>query len=266
MAPAPAGSSVGSFASWAPVDPWEFALSLLFVLTLVVVLALLGLLGLLGLGLLGRVASLLGSVAAGFPALRRIGGRLLSTVRRDSPPAAAPVRVAHDDPESSDALIDPLAEARALLASTGGIRRRAWLGSRRRQVAAAVVILGAIGYLAFQGLTNATEYFLTTKQAVAQKASLGTKPFRIEGNVERDVTTVGGKLHFSIYSQGVAVAVVSTGSPTQLFKPGIPVVLEGHWQGNYYASNTIMVKHSASYTEAHPDRVKPQVPPSKSAS
>jgi cytochrome c-type biogenesis protein CcmE len=190
----------------------------------------------------------------------------VSTVRRDPPLADAPRGSVSDDPESSDAGIDPLAEARALLAATGGIRRRAWLGSRRRQVAAAVVILGAIGFLAFQGLTNATEYFLTTKQAVAQKVSLGTKPFRIEGNVERGVTTVGGKLHFKIYSQGVAVAIVSTGSPTSLFKPGIPVVLEGHWQGDYYASNTIMVRHSASYTEAHPGRLKHSLPPSKSAS
>jgi cytochrome c-type biogenesis protein CcmE len=190
----------------------------------------------------------------------------VSTVRRPPPLAEAPRRPTADDPESSDAAGDPLAEARALLAATGGIRRRAWLGSRRRQVVAAVIILGAIGYLAFQGLTNATEYFLTTKQAVAQRASLGTKPFRIEGNVERDVTKVGGKLHFKIYSQGVAVAIVSTGSPTQLFKPGVPVVLEGHWQGDYYASNTIMVKHSASYKEAHPDRLKHQLPPSKSAS
>jgi cytochrome c-type biogenesis protein CcmE len=178
---------------------------------------------------------------------------------------AAPSLAPSDDPESADA-IDHLAEARALLARTGGIRRRSWLGSRRRQCFAAVVILGAIGYLAFQGLTNATEYFLTTKQAVAQRATLGTKPFRIEGTVEHDVSRVGKTEHFTIYTSGVAVRIVSTGSPGQLFKPGIPVVLEGHWQGRYYACDQIMVKHTASYTEAHPDRLKSQLPKSKSSS
>jgi hypothetical protein len=38
-------------------------------------------------------------------------------------------------------------------------------------------------------------------------------------------------------------------------------VLEGHWQGQTYAADQIMVKHSASYTEAHPDRLKSQLPP-----
>jgi cytochrome c-type biogenesis protein CcmE len=177
-----------------------------------------------------------------------------------------------DDPESSDATA-PLVEkpfdekaARALLAATGGVRRRSWLGSRRRQAFAAVVILGAIGYLAFQGLTNATQYFLTTKQAVAQKSSLGTKPFRIEGTVEKGVTSVGPTLHFTIYADGVAVPIISTGSPTQLFKPGVPVVLVGHWAGSYYSSNQIMVKHSSNYTEAHPNRLKSQLPKPKSGS
>ena len=100
-------------------------------------------------------------------------------------------------------------------AATGGIRRRQWLGSRR-QVVPAVVILGAIGFLPFQGLTNATESFQTTKQAVANKASLGTKPFRIEGTVERNVRRVGKDLDFTIYNSGVAVKVVSTGTPTQV--------------------------------------------------
>jgi cytochrome c-type biogenesis protein CcmE len=193
-------------------------------------------------------------------------------------PRGAPHPGRDDDPESDDAAPvvagrptangpasgdagppDPVAEARALLANVAP-RRRLWLGSRRRQVSAGVIILAAIGFLAFQGLTNATEYFQTTKQAVANRPSLGTKPFRIEGTVENDVRTAGSKLLFTIYGPGQAVNVVSTGSPSPLFKPGIPVVLEGHWQGDTYMSNLIMVKHTASYTEAHPGRLKPQVP------
>ena len=54
--------------------------------------------------------------------------------------------------------------------------------------------------------------------------------------------------------------VVNSSQPPQLFKPGVPVVLEGHWQGPVYASDQIMVKHTASYVEAHPDRLKSQLP------
>jgi cytochrome c-type biogenesis protein CcmE len=141
-------------------------------------------------------------------------------------------------------------------------RRRRLLGTRRRQIVAAVVILGAIGFLVTEGLHNATSYFLYTNQAVAQRATLGTKPFRIEGTVEHDVRRVGQYTDFTITANNVAVPIVSTGSPTALFKPGIPVVLEGHWAatGPVYDSNLIMVKHTASYVEAHPDRLKSQLP------
>jgi cytochrome c-type biogenesis protein CcmE len=170
----------------------------------------------------------------------------------------------YDDPESPDAAPvltrDPMEEARALLANVGTPRRRQWLGSRRRQLIALAVVLSAIGFLAFQGLTSAAEYFQTTAQAVAHRASLGTKSFRIEGTVENDVRSRGRDVLFTIYGPGQAVDVVSSGSPPELFKPGIPVVLAGHWQGDTYMSNLIMVKHTASYTEAHPDRLKPQLP------
>ena len=76
-----------------------------------------------------------------------------------------------------------------------------------------------------------------------------------------------GKLtDFSIYANGVSVDVKDSNDPPQLFKPGIPVVLEGHWAGPYFSSDLIMVKHTASYVEAHPDRLKSQLPASGSGS
>ena len=55
-----------------------------------------------------------------------------------------------------------------------GPRRRAGLGTRRQRIVALLVILGALGFLVFRGLTNATEYFKTTTEAVQQRARLGT--------------------------------------------------------------------------------------------
>lgn len=139
-------------------------------------------------------------------------------------------------------------------------RRRALLGTWRRQAVAALIIGGALAFLLLEGLSNATVYFKTADQAVADRASLGSRPFRIEGTVEPGVRQVAGTTVFSIVANNVVVHVVDSKQPPQLFKPGIPVVLEGHWQGDIYASDQIMVKHTASYVEAHPDRLKSQLP------
>lgn len=136
------------------------------------------------------------------------------------------------------------------------VRPRARLGSRRRQIIAFGIIIAALLVLVFRGLGNATEYFRTADQAVADRAKLGSTQFRIEGTVQQDVRQDGQLVTFSIANNGVSVNVTQTGTPPQLFKPGIPVVLQGHFTpSGQFDSNLIMVKHTASYVAAHPDRV-----------
>jgi len=132
-----------------------------------------------------------------------------------------------------------------------GPRRRRSLATRRQKLVAAVIILGALGFLLFRGLTNAINYYLPANQAVAQRVKLGDSDFRIQGTVLPGLRQAGKRLYFSIASHDVDVAVVSTGSPPQLFKVGMPVVLDGHWQGATFSSFQIMVQHGASYVEVH---------------
>ena len=132
---------------------------------------------------------------------------------------------------------------------------------RRRLIIVGLVILAALGFLVFRGLGNATLYFRTADEAVAQRQSLGDKRFRIEGTVVAGtVHEAGNATAFNIESKGVVVPVQHQGDPPELFKPGIPVVLEGHFQGDAFASDRIMVKHSEDYVAKHPSRVT--VPPS----
>lgn len=136
------------------------------------------------------------------------------------------------------------------------VKPRARLSSRRRQIIAFGIIIVALLVLVFRGLGNATEYFKTADEAVADRAKLGSTQFRIEGTVQQDVKQVGQLVTFSIANNGVTVDVTQTGTPPQLFKPGIPVVLQGHFTpAGQFDSNLIMVKHTASYVAAHPDRV-----------
>jgi len=139
-----------------------------------------------------------------------------------------------------------------------GPRARATFGSRMRLIVVIAVIVGAIGYLLYEGLGNATVYFRTADQAVAQKVSLGTRRFRIEGTVQPGLHNHGDAVDFSINANGVTVPIVHSGPQPQLFKSGVPVVLEGHWSadGTYYASDLILVKHDEDYKTSHPDRLK----------
>jgi cytochrome c-type biogenesis protein CcmE len=122
--------------------------------------------------------------------------------------------------------------------------------------AVALIVAAAIGFLVFKGLGDATVYFKTADEAVAQKASLGDRRFRVEGAVVTgSVEQVGDEVHFEIINAGEVVPVVHKGDPPELFRPGIPVVLEGHWDGDVYASDRIMVKHTSEYREDNPDRV-----------
>ena len=128
--------------------------------------------------------------------------------------------------------------------------------ARRLRVAAALLaVLGAVGFLVSKGLGDATVYFKTADEAVREKETLGTRRFRVEGVVLDDVVQSGDAVRFTIEEKGAKIAVRHAGDPPELFRPGIPVVLEGHWQGDVYESDRIMVKHTNEYREKNPERV-----------
>jgi cytochrome c-type biogenesis protein CcmE len=135
------------------------------------------------------------------------------------------------------------------------------IDTRRRLWIAGIVVLGALGFLVFQGLGNATLYFRTADEAVAQREQLGDRRFRIEGDVvDGTVRQVGNDVSFTLTSKNVEVPVLHKGDPPELFRPGIPVVLEGRFQGDHFSSDRIMVKHSETYVAENPDRVKTTAP------
>lgn len=134
-------------------------------------------------------------------------------------------------------------------------------GKARYWVAGSAIVL-ALGFLVVRGLGDATVYFRTADEAVAQRESLGDRRIRIEGDVvDGTVREVNGTVDFRIASNNVEVPIVHHGDPPELFKPGIPVVLEGRFQGDHFASDRILVKHSETYVADHPDRVTTLPPP-----
>jgi cytochrome c-type biogenesis protein CcmE len=138
---------------------------------------------------------------------------------------------------------------------------RRWGFDRRRLRLGLVigVIAGALAFLLLQGLDNATLYFRNADEAVAMRDELGDRRFRLQGTVlAGSVTRLGDDgLEFRVTYDGVEVPVRHRGEQPALFRPGIPVVLEGHFPegGDVYESDRIMVRHTSEYREEHPDRV-----------
>ena len=133
--------------------------------------------------------------------------------------------------------------------------------TRGRLWIAGVVVLAALGFLVFQGLGNATLYFRTADEAVAQREQLGDRRFRIEGDVvDGSVRQVGNDVSFMLTKNAVQVPVQHKGDPPELFRPGIPVVLEGRFRGDHFSSDRIMVRHSETYVAENPERVTTTLP------
>ena len=136
--------------------------------------------------------------------------------------------------------------------------------TRRRMsplaVALLVLLLGALTFVVFRGLTNATLYFYNADEAVERRSELGDRRFRVQGEVQDGVEETANGARFTIVFDGVGVVVEHTGDPPDLFRPGIPVVLEGRWRGEVFASDRMLVKHSEEYKAENPDRVPSDAP------
>jgi len=172
------------------------------------------------------------------------------------------VTVPHTDSDASDSTPDagpePDLSPRTLTAPGKRARKR-----KPGVYVLLVLIVAAIGYVIFQGLNNAALYYRNADEAIAQKATLGTHRFRVQGTVQDGVTKVGNEVVFTIAFNGATVPVHHDGGePPELFKAGVPVVLEGHWDqsGSFFDSDSILIKHSAEYKEQNPDRVPTNAP------
>lgn len=133
--------------------------------------------------------------------------------------------------------------------------------ARGRTIGVLVVLALAVLALLSQGLLHSLNYFETIDQAMNARATLGTTTIRLEGVVKPHTIdrTSSGASFWLTGGAGQEVFVNAHGSPPQLFRADIPVVVVGHFTSStsdrFYGTQ-ILVKHTASYIAAHPQRVK----------
>lgn len=160
--------------------------------------------------------------------------------------------VGRDELDRDDDDIRPFSEA-------GGPARRGrtFQRSRLRLGLVIAVVAGAIAFLLLQGLGSATTYFRNADEAVADRSALGTDRFRLQGTVvEGSRRQVGETVEFTVAYDCAFVPVVHRGDPPELFKEGIPVVLEGAFATTGpYESDRILVRHTSEYRTEESDRL-----------
>jgi cytochrome c-type biogenesis protein CcmE len=130
----------------------------------------------------------------------------------------------------------------------------------RRVLAVFALLVVAFVFLLVEGLGSSLNYFDTVAQAYAHRGTLGTTTFRLEGTVvPGSIRASATGTDFAISEGADVVHVANTGSPPQLFQADIPVVVVGHFtsaRSSDFVSNSILVKHTATYIAQHPGRVR----------
>jgi cytochrome c-type biogenesis protein CcmE len=131
-------------------------------------------------------------------------------------------------------------------------------GRRRARNGALVgVVVVALSFVLFQALTSARVFFYNVDEAVDRRDELTDRTFRMQGVVlsapSRDPN---GAFRFAVGYNEVQATIHHVGAePTDLFEVGIPVVVEGRWDGAEFRSQQIFVKHSEEYIAENPQRL-----------
>ncbi|HEY7362665.1 MAG TPA: cytochrome c maturation protein CcmE [Methylomirabilota bacterium] len=116
-------------------------------------------------------------------------------------------------------------------------------------VLGALVIVTALAYLIYSGVTQSAVYFVTPSELAAAPAA--GKAYRLGGLVAPGSLTWEPKtldLRFALTDGKTSVPVRHRGTAPDLFGEGRGAVVEGAWAAEgYFKATLIMAKHSEDY-------------------
>jgi cytochrome c-type biogenesis protein CcmE len=121
---------------------------------------------------------------------------------------------------------------------------------RATMFVAAVIVLGAFGYLMYGGLDKNVVFFLTPQELLAKGPDAVDVPVRLggmvaPGSVKWDAEKLD--LRFQLMDGVKTVEVHSKGAPPQMFRDNMGVVCEGRYRNGVFESTNLMIKHSEEY-------------------
>lgn len=163
-----------------------------------------------------------------------------------------------DDEESADAApvgpptLDVSPRTGAHTRSAGDSKVRRYLA-----VGGVVLLLGGLGVVVFNGLSDAATFYYNVDEAVEKSSTLGDQRFRMQGNVAPGtITETDDGVDFVLAYGDAEVPVVHLGDPPELFDYDIPVIIEGSFDGKVFASDEILIRHDNTYEEENDERLR----------
>lgn len=127
------------------------------------------------------------------------------------------------------------------------------MSRKHKVVAGGLIVLAAIGYLVYAGVSQSVVYFVTPSELLG--APVTAKTYRLGGLVERGTLTWEPRtldLYFTLSDGKASVPVRHKGTPPDLFAEGRGAVVEGAWSGEgYFKASLILAKHSEEYKAPH---------------
>jgi cytochrome c-type biogenesis protein CcmE len=133
------------------------------------------------------------------------------------------------------------------------------MSRRGKFLAGGVVIVAAIAYLIWSGVSQSVVYFVTPSELLAAPAP--SKTYRLGGLVQAGSLKWEPKsldLSFTLSDGKASVPVRHKGAPPDLFAEGRGAVVEGSWtvedsrtKDGYFKASLILAKHSEEYKAPH---------------
>lgn len=107
------------------------------------------------------------------------------------------------------------------------------MSQRQRIILALVLVAGGLAYLIGTAVSNTTMYYLTVDEALAKELTTPAAAMRLNGDIQEGTISWSPKdlrLAFSVEGEsGGAIPAVYHGPRPDNFEPGVPAILEGHF-------------------------------------
>ena len=127
------------------------------------------------------------------------------------------------------------------------------MNRKAKFIAGGAVIVAALAYLIYAGVSQSVVYFVTPSELGA--APVPGKAYRLGGMVLPGTLKWEPRsldLRFTLSDGQASVPVRHKGTPPDLFAEGRGAVVEGTWsRDGYFQASTILAKHSEEYKAPH---------------